>query len=190
MKLRTAAILIGCAAALFSAGCASNDSAMQDAGEITQRVLDPGQWPKTISQERLGMRLTVQLADTRVAPGGAISANVSLMNSSAEPQHLMWPTSQRFEMVVSKDPEGREPVAYWSKGMMFQQMQSEVTLAPGQSVDAKLDIPVWAAADSFAVDMPGAYLEPGFYFVIASQPGSTNLRTPALGVAVELPVAQ
>lgn len=193
MKSRFTFIAFIAAAALgvsLLGACSSTGDSGGNPVDATQRTIDPAKWPKTISMGRLGMDLAIEMERTQLAPGETFAATVSLKNTSAQPQRISWPTSQRFELIIAKDPEGREPVAIWSKGYSFLQMMREVTLAPGESVSDRLEVPLHKTPEEVVPDLPGTYLEPGFYFVIASHPGSSNLRTPGLGIAVSPLIVQ
>jgi len=82
--------------------------------------------------------LAFSIPKARWSVSEEIKVAVTLKNTGDESISLQYPTSQRFELAVV-GPRDQE-VFRWSKGQIFRQVLSQVTLTPGESISENL---VW-----------------------------------------------
>ena len=85
--------------------------------------------PPTAPAETL--EVSVWLDSGTYAIGEPIKMRLSAVNKTAGPLILEFPTSQRFDFVVSA---GGRPVWQWSADMMFAQALGRETVQPGDSL--------------------------------------------------------
>ena len=104
-----------------------------------------------------GLRLVLKVEGRNFPIGEPIKIELKLKNASKEPVTITFPTSQRFDLVVS-DTEGKE-VWRWSHGKVFLQVIQEVTLEPGEELEFKA---TWDQRDNEGRQVPsGAYVMVG-----------------------------
>jgi hypothetical protein len=113
--------------------------------------------------------------------GEPITLVVTLRNRGDTPRTLTLPTSQTHDCIVQAGGEkGKEEAWRWSRGRVFAQVITELTLAPGES----RRFPVtW---DQRGAD--GSLLPPGKYRVVGVVPGGERgLRSEALSFTLAGP---
>jgi hypothetical protein len=96
--------------------------------------------------------------------GEPVTLVVTVRNRSAAPRTLTLPTSQTHDCIVrAAEDRGAGEAWRWSRGRMFTQAITELTLAPGE---ARRFTVTW---DQRGVD--GSPLPPGEYRVVGLVPG-------------------
>lgn len=112
--------------------------------------------PKTITPQLAFPKLITDKA--KYAHGQAVHLTFSIANTTKMPLSYSFSTTQQYDVTISNS--AGTAVWHWSKGKMFGQIVTKLTLSPGQS--KVYEIP-WTQ-----VDDSGAAVAPGIYKVVAT----------------------
>jgi hypothetical protein len=91
------------------------------------------------------LKLTIKSDKSVYAPGDTITLTLTLKNPTKQPVSLTFATGQKYDVILGQLQPGKkwpaEGVWQWSRGMMFTQMVTKKTFAPGQTETYQLKYP-------------------------------------------------
>jgi hypothetical protein len=91
------------------------------------------------------LKLTVKAEKSGYAPGDTVALTLTLKNPTKQPVPLTFATGQKYDVLLGRLQPGKkwpaEGVWQWSIGMMFTQMVTTTTIAPGQAVTYQVKFP-------------------------------------------------
>lgn len=142
----------------------------------------PAEGGRALAVNQGAFRMTFALENAVVNAGEPLVADVAISNRYGRPARIVFPSSARFDLVVSTDPEGDQPITGWSWGEVTQPMVSDLQLKAAEVIARRLEIPTGPAETAPVGRAP--YIPPGRYFVRALSMSEPFIRTPTVGIEV------
>jgi len=169
-------------ALLLFSGCRSESkSPAVPPPAMNRPETSPEEGGRAIAVRDHGMQLSMSIESMTVTAGTPIAAELAIRNMHHRPAKIVFPNGQRFDLVVTTDPEGEEVIGSWSQGQNFIMLYSDVLLKSNEVISRRLEIATGAGTRT---EDGSLMLPPGRYYIRAMTSSDPILRTPGVGVTV------
>lgn len=150
---------------------------------IDSAAAGPAEGGRVLAVNQGAFRMTFALENAVVTAGEPIVADVAISNRFGRPARIVFPSSSRFDLIVSSDPEGDFPVTGWSWGESSQPVVADLQLKATDVIARRLELPTGAADQAPPGRAP--FVPPGRFFIRALSMSEPFMRTPTVGIEVK-----
>jgi hypothetical protein len=141
----------------------------------------PEEGGRGIAVRDRALQFSMSIINLSVRAGEPIAAELAIRNMYLRPAKIVFPNGQRFDLIVTRDPEGEDIVGEWSQGQSFMLLYSDVMLKTNEVISRRLEI---ATGEGTQTEDGALMLPPGRYYIRGTTASDPLLRTPGVGVTV------